>query len=261
MARLRGRARSPWPMSAVSLIVEARSLPLASVAARLDALQLARPAMTRFWRAVALGLTSSFAIFMLGVTMFGSALLNARFAKVTPDEQVILAALRVLRRDMVAERWGFGPGDRRRLTDGNRHAIELFLAYRHRPLLADGRLLKPAENIFASDDDRVIVARVLRRAPIDASEGDAASAHPRVREIVRRALTQRTPTLALQFMFALLIFFSGNGIASVLLAVLCRGVCLRLLGFDLVAADGTRASRLRVTARAAIAWSPVFVAR
>ena len=38
-----------------------------------------------------------------------------------------------------------------------------------------------------------------------------------------------------------------------------RGVILRFLGFEVVTADGRRAPRWRVLARAAIAWSPLLL--
>ena len=42
-------------------------------------------------------------------------------------------------------------------------------------------------------------------------------------------------------------------------ALATRGVMLRLLGFEVVTADGRLAPRWRVLARAAIAWSPLLL--
>ncbi len=42
-------------------------------------------------------------------------------------------------------------------------------------------------------------------------------------------------------------------------ALATRGVMLRLLGFEIVTADGRLAPRWRVLARTAIAWSPILV--
>ena len=257
MARLRSRARSPWPVSAVSLIGESKTLPISSVVARLDSLRRARPVMTPLWRGVSIALASSFALVMLGIAMFGSALVNVWVPKYTPDELVTLDAIRVLRRDLLAERWGFALGKVQPLTERDREAIEQFLAHRHRSTLT-GRLFDPERNPSADADDRAIVSRVLRRAPTAASEGDAASENPRVREIVRAAAQRRPAPLALQFVFGAHALFFVNGVAALLLAAACRGVYLRLLGFEIVTADGARASRPRVTARAAIAWGPVL---
>jgi hypothetical protein len=103
-----------------------------------------------------------------------------------------------------------------------------------------------------------IVARVLRRVPVTASDGTAALANPRVQAILRKSLAE-PPTTAEILALASVAFFAVNAVVAVLASLAWRSVWLRLLGFDIVAADGTQASRLRVAWRAVIAWSPMLL--
>jgi eukaryotic-like serine/threonine-protein kinase len=267
MARLRRVAPVPWPRSATSLVADALSTPLAALSARLDALQRARAAMTPVWRGVSIACAAAFAIFMIAISITGSALMNLIVLDETPDQRAVLGAIRLLRKDAVAAHWGFAPDNWRRLSDRDRDAIELFLAYRHGPALSTARqqlppigvgLYKHDHTIRLDEDEMAIVARVLRRAPVQASDGAAALANPRVRAILQRSLDE-PPTMAEIVAFAAVGFFAINAVVAVLASIAGRSVWLRLLGFDILAADGTRASRLRVTFRALIAWSPVLV--
>jgi eukaryotic-like serine/threonine-protein kinase len=259
MERLHRRARTPWPLSATVVLDDARSVPPSSLVARLDALRRADPAITPLWRGAACAAASSVVTFALAVGMTGSALLNITIGRPTPEEQVARAGVRLLRTDMIAARWGFGPENWRRLSDRDRHALEVFLAYRYHPALVSQRIADNSGNLLADDDKRAIVDRVLRRAPVTAIEGDVASANPRVRAIVQRTLSEEPPSFAEVFLFGLLVCLAANGVFALILAVACRGVCLRLLGFEIVANDGRRATRARVTSRALLAWSPVLV--
>ena len=60
-----------------------------------------------------------------------------------------------------------------------------------------------------------------------------------------------------------MIFYYGSlwfvAVAGLVAALATRGAILRLLGFEVVTADGRRARRGRVLARAAIAWSPILL--
>jgi uncharacterized RDD family membrane protein YckC len=131
MARLRRVAPVPWPQAATSLVADAAATPLAAVSARLDALQRGRAAMTSGWRGVSIVCAAAFAIFMTAVSITGSALMNLIVLRDTPDRRAVIEAIRLLRKDEFATRWGFAPDNWRRLSVRDRDAIELFLAYRH----------------------------------------------------------------------------------------------------------------------------------
>jgi hypothetical protein len=63
-------------------------------------------------------------------------------------------------------------------------------------------------------------------------------------------------------MLAVMAIFGGLAFVAfgaLVTAVVSRGSMLRLLGFEVVTADGAVASRGRVLARTAIAWSPILV--
>ncbi len=258
MERLRRRSPAPWPASATAVLDDVRSVPPSSVVARLDALRRATAAITPLWRGIAIAAASSFVTFVVSVGMMGSAFLNLTMRRATPEDRVVRAGVRLLSKDMFAARWGFAADNWRRLSDRDRNAMEVFLAYRYHPALVRKRIDDPG-NLLVDDDDRAIVDRVLRRAPVTAIEGDVASANPRVRAMVQNTLSTEPATLADIFMFGLLFCLAINAVCALILAVACRGVCLRLLGFEIVANDGRRATRARVTGRALLAWSPVLV--
>jgi uncharacterized RDD family membrane protein YckC len=259
MQQVRRRARTPWPVSATALLDDLRSVPPSSVVARLEALCRAHPVITPLWRGVAVAAASAFVTFTVTVGMTGSALLNIAIGHPTPEDRVTRAGIRLLSKDMFAARWGFAPDNWRRLSDPDRDAIEIFLAYRYHAALVRKHTFDESGNLLADDDDRAALDRVLRRAPVTATDGDVASANPRVRAMVQRTLSEEPPSFAAIFMFGLLFCLATNAIFALILALACRGVCLRLLGFDIVANDGRRATRARVTSRALLAWSPVLV--
>ena len=262
MTRLRRVAPTPWPVSATALL--GRPDAVAAVTDRMAVLERARPAMTPAWRTVSIVLAAFFAIVMTVITITGSALVNVMTIDYTRDERAALEAIRLLRKDVIAERRGFGWG---RLSDPDREAIELFLAHQHLstlrrthpsgPPVAFGRI-EVDHDMGLDEDGMAIVDRVLRRAAVDGSDGAAALGNLRVREIVRSSVAPSHSPL-LMFALGALVLFSVNAVVAVCLAVICRGVALRLLGYEILAADGTRASRLRVTCRALVAWSPVLV--
>ena len=259
MERLRRRARTPWPASATALLDQVRSVPPSSLVARLDVLRRADPAITPLWRGVAVAAASFVVTFVVTVGLTGSQLLNIyRINRPTSDQQVARAGVRLLRKDIVASRWGFGPEQWGRLRDHDRNALEIFLAYRYRPELVRQRTIED-DDLLADDDDRALLDRLLRRAPVPAIEGDVASTNPRVRAMLDTSLAEEPPSSVEVVMFLLLSCLAINALVALLLAVACRGVCLRVLGFEIVANDGRRASRGRVLGRALIAWSPVLV--
>jgi hypothetical protein len=107
-----------------------------------------------------------------------------------------------------------------------------------------------------SAQDRARAQDILRRRP--AGDPSAAEASPAVRALVDRAIHDEPPPVGV---LVLIVFYGTLGFiaaGALVLAVVCRGVVLRLLGFAIVRGHGQPASRLRVLARTAVAWSPLL---
>jgi eukaryotic-like serine/threonine-protein kinase len=264
MRQIRSRDRAPWPVSAERLW---RGLPEATppdIAAQLDAMQHARPAMTGSWRLVTLGPFGVLAAVIIAIFMVASVGLYYQKRFTPPDVRVALDGLKTLRIDDNARRSGRPASHRHRLSDGDREAIEIFLVSRHRATLADDRLSDPRRLRGAQYGLREIAEDVMRRRPAAAADGDAAAAaaaaNPRVRRLVREALEDAWLPAVTGWVAALFVALGFSAIVALILAAACRGVVLRQLGFEIVSADGLPASRLRVTVRAAVAWSPVLLA-
>ena len=260
---LRSRAAAPWPMSAERALRDVTKVPLSETLAALEDQLKARPTITRAWRFAALAPVVLSALVPASCTLSIAAMESGRNDKASRELRVPLALLRQLRsterRTLGGKAWALGyiAAGGRPLTPEERAAIESFLAFRHRAALTDERLLDPANNRRVDDEDRAIVARVRQRIPVDARDGEAAAAHPVVRRLVRTvdvSPISMVPVVGLVAVFLVLTPLAVGGLA---LAVACRGGALRLLGFEVVTARGDPASRLRVLARAAVAWSPV----
>ena len=258
MQQLRSRDRAAWPVSAERLLRRLPEAPTA-IAAHLDALQHARPAMTGGWRLVTLGPFAVFAAVLTAFAFMATVALYHQARITSPDLRVVLSALKTMQWDDDARQAGRPVGHRHRWSDGDREALEIFLTSRHRATLADDRLSDPRRLQGARRGLREIAEGVMRRRPAATANGDAAAANPRVRELVRDALENDWLDAVGGWLVLLFLGFGFSAVVALILAAACRGVVLRQLGFEIVAADGLPASRLRVTARAAVAWSPVLL--
>ena len=144
----------------------------------------------------------------------------------------------------------FGPADR--------DAVEIVLASRYRSVLADQTLYAPERFLMLTPAHKTLGDRILRR-DVDPTTVDTAAARPAVRSMLEagaRFDLPPIPAIALMLSYVTLTFMALLALAA---AVATRGVMLRLLGFEIVTADGRLAPRWRVLARTAIAWSPILV--
>ncbi len=268
MRTLRSRATAPWPLSAEHLLRDVSTAPLGETLARLEGELAARPTITRPRRLTALATLALPAFLFIGLIASGAALSLATAPDTPAELRVPIAALRLLKPGNKGHGSGYAMGyamgyaasRARSMTSQDRAAIEAFLAFRHPAGLADDRLFDPAYNPSANDEDRVVVARARRRIPVDPREGEAAAANPQVRRLLRDLDRSAWRTVADMALTGLYLMLIPTALGGLLLAATCRGVVLRLFGVELVTADGAPASRLRLLARAAIAWSPLFAA-
>jgi hypothetical protein len=257
--RLRSRTAAPWPVSAERLVRDVATAPLGETLTRLERELQARTTTTRLRRLAALALLVLPALVAFGIGL-SLAWLAASGPVTPPQLRFPMAALRELKPVGTGYAVGRAIAGYRELTCQDRMAIEVFLAFRHRAALADERVFDPAYNPGASHADRIIVARVRQRIPVDPRDGEAAAANPRVQRLVRSVEATDRPSAFEGAVGVLCIVLTMIAIGGLLLALACRGVVLRLFGLELVTADGALASRGRVCARAAIAWSPLLVA-
>jgi hypothetical protein len=139
----------------------------------------------------------------------------------------------------------------------DRAAIELALATRYRAGLREARTYVPVPRIKALADD------VLTRHSADIVESDGPT-HPTVDALVKAANRPwRGPPswvistgIALQSLAFAMCFLAVTALVD---ALAFRGGVMRLLGLELVTADGRPASRPRVLTRTALTWAPVLL--
>ena len=132
------------------------------------------------------------------------------------------------------------------------------LASRYRSVLADPTIYAPERFLLLTPAHKTLADRILRR-DVDPRSVDAAAARPDVRDMLEAGARFELPPIP---GMAVMIFYStlmAVALAGLVAALATRGAILRLLGFEIVTADGRLARRWRVLARAAIAWSPILV--
>jgi hypothetical protein len=138
------------------------------------------------------------------------------------------------------------------MARADREALELVAASRYRMAASARRLPREADATR-----RARLEDLVRRYPTD--EGvQAALARPAVKALLFVRPSPALPSL----LFAAMLFYDALvkvALGALAMAVLARGALLRLLGFEIVTRDGAPASRLRVTARTAVAWAAVLV--
>ncbi len=247
----RTRGGEPWPLSAsrfVESLTAAPSPALPEVARAADGLTRGRAAITRGWR----GLSIAGVLLMPGLLaamMIGAgAFVFAQMRSAPLDTRVATHVLRDL------ERVDRGYLE---MAPDDRDALEVVLAGRYRTTLSDARLYAPERMLALTPAHKTVADRILQRKVAPGSV-DAAAARPAVRARLELGARFEEPpfsVLALMLFYGTLIVVAVLGLVG---AIAVRGVMLRLLGFEIVTADGRRASRLRVLGRSAIAWSPVL---
>jgi uncharacterized RDD family membrane protein YckC len=248
----RGNAPEPWPPSATALVdrLEAPVTPPADDVLRdLVALSRGREAMTPRWRRMSLASLLVVPVCSVVLVLALGAMSALWFASIPADERTVFGALQRLHR---ADR-GDAP-----LAAADRAAIETMLATRYRAVLADGRLYQPNRLLALSADHKATATAILRH--YDGTEpAGSASRNAAWRAVEGGAGGVKVTGWPVLIGLLLVGSLTAVAVGSLVLAVSCRGVVFRMLGFDLVTADGQPAGRARVLARTATAWAPVLV--
>jgi hypothetical protein len=152
--------------------------------------------------------------------------------------------------------WQLSLDDRgiRTLSVDDRESIEHALATRYRDVLSDGRMFTPRNmaSLNLRDDHRAIAGDVLRRYPLLLPDPQA-ELDARVAAVIKRTTGGGAPKPSASQVFL------AVAILGVIANVVFRRGLIRMMGLELVTADGQPASRLRVLARTAITWLPVLM--
>jgi serine/threonine protein kinase len=252
VARLaRAGGAQPWPVAAsrfATRLSEAPPASLTEVAHAADALLRGRAAVTRGLRILSLAALVAFPVLMSGMVGGGMLMLARQVRSAPVETRVVSYALREL--DRRSDPKDLGPADR--------DAVETVLAARYRSALADRTLYAPERLLLLTEAHKTLADRILRR-PVDPHTVEAAAARPAVRRMLEEGARLDLPPISA---VALLLFYGtlmAVALFGVAAAVATRGVMLRLLGCEIVTADGRLAARWRVLARAVIAWSPLLL--
>ena len=250
--RARTHSRQPWPLSAtrfVDALADAPPASLSEVATSAEASALGRPAITRGWRSLSLAGLAAPAVMSAAMMAGGMLMITAQARSVPVQTRVAVHVLREL------DRRSGGP---HRLEPADREAVEIVLASRYRSVLADPSLYAPERFLMLTPAHKTLADRILRR-DVDPRSVDAAAARPTVRGMFEDGVRFDLPpisVLVLMMVYGTLTFVA---LFALVAALATRGVILRILGFEVVTADGRLAARWRVLARAALAWSPLLV--
>jgi len=149
-------------------------------------------------------------------------------------------------------------GKRPALSSEDRAAIEHALATDYRHTLTPSGVFAP-ERFFLGmrPEHRAIADDVLRRH--DSGQAPAATKRPILRTLEREATENRMPPLPAVGLMLMVGTFVAVACGGLLAAVAFRGGLMRLLGLEIATSSGRPASRLRVLARAMVAWSPLIL--
>ena len=144
-----------------------------------------------------------------------------------------------------------------KLSVEEHESIERALATRYRDVVSDGRLFTPGEMYYLRlhDYHRAIANDVLRRYP-QALADPSHHVDGRAANIIQRATGPDPPRPLLIGAFYMYLWVA---ILALVANVVFRRGLIRMMGLELVTADGRSASRLRVMARTALTWSPVLL--
>jgi eukaryotic-like serine/threonine-protein kinase len=214
----------------------------------LDALTKQRAVLTRAWRMAPIAICALVPALAVVVAMAMSTDVDVHASRVPIEERIAGVLL-----------WQLALDDRRFLTlpVDERDSIERALATRYRDVMSDGRLFAPRNmyDLNLHDFHRAIASDVLRRHPLPVPDARVQFS-ARTTAVIRRATGQDAPRPLIAQAFQLYL-------AVAILAVIAnlafgRGL-IRIMGLELVTADGRSASRLRVLVRTAITWSPILI--
>jgi hypothetical protein len=228
-----------------------------SIVDALEQLNRHRPVVTVGWRALTLAVPLLFPLlwgvtFLMGIFV-GSALM-AQEAQLPADVRIAASLLRALDDD--ARRV-------RRLALQDREAVELALQTRYRAGLTDARLFAGGIKLSPLTSRHRALANELLRRPSVNGAGPDTPASAAIDRIVKRETAPPHPlhasAVVLVSLIALTIALVLVAAAALMNALMFRGGIMRLLGLDLVTADGRLASRRRVLARTLVAWAPVLL--
>ena len=246
----RGSSVDPWPLGAQRFIDGLRAEPPpgpSSIARELESLSRQRAVLTPGWRALHVVALAAIPLLLSGsnALWLGYQAIDSR--QVPLEARIVSRGLEQLRR---ADQ---GPTT---LSPQDREAIEVFLASRYRVVLTDPRM-NTYEFWFAGSTSPDQLERVLRRLPTE-EEGHRASGQAVVRAIVEDAASNTSDSPPVTALTITTLTFDLALVAglSLLTALAFRGGLMRIMGLELVTADGRPATRLRVLARAALVWAP-----
>ena len=252
VARLARADAQPWPLAAsgfVDRLVTAPPASLADAAKAADALGRSRPAITRVWRGLSIATFAAFPLLMVAMVTGGLLMLSVQVRSAPIDTRIAAHVLREIE---------LGHDGNRRLAPADREAAEIVLAARYRAILSDSSLYAPERFLLLTPAHKAAADKILRRHD-DAATVDAAAARPAVRALLEGGARFDLPPIApigIMMLFGTLVC---EGLLALLAAIAVRGVVLRLLGFEIVTADGRRAGRWRTLGRTVIAWSPLLL--
>ncbi|MEO5823162.1 MAG: protein kinase, partial [Vicinamibacteraceae bacterium] len=251
VARLaRGGQRQPWPEAAERFVDGLATAPPASlseVAQAADGLLRGRATITRGWRGLSIAGVVVFPVLVGGMMLAGLAIFLITARSTSPERRTVGVVLRALDR----------PG-RHALAPADREAAQIVLAARYRATLLDRALYKPEQFMMLTPAHQALADAIAQRHD-DEDAVRAAAARPAVRKLFHDSTNTETPPIGVVVLLGFFASLMVVALFGLVTAVTTRGVVLRSLGFELVTGDGRRATRWRVLARAAIAWSPILV--
>jgi hypothetical protein len=147
-----------------------------------------------------------------------------------------------------------------RMSPADRQAIEAALTTRYRDIVADGRLFQSGVERDPLAAERQAIARALLLRPPDPRCQTAGPIGTRLNDIVSRvSALDEVPWHQTFYERTFGLYGTAAILALILNFVFCGGF-LRVMGLELLTADGRQASRLRVLVRTALTWSPILIA-
>jgi hypothetical protein len=221
---------------------------IAETVRELDTLTKQRAVLTRAWRVTPIAICALVPALAVVVVMAMSTDLDLHVNRVPIDERMAGVLL-----------WQLSLADRKFLTmpAEERDSIERTLATRYRDVMSDGRLFAPRNmsDLNLHDFHRAIASDVLRRHPLPIPDAPVQFS-ARTTAVIRRATGQEAPR---SFVAQAFPWYLAVAVLALVANLVFRRGLIRLMGLELVTADGRPASRLRVLARTAITWSPVLL--
>ena len=248
-------SRHPLPLGACRFLERLAGPPgrdMGGMVRELEALTKQRAVLTRAWRGVPIAICALVPAFALSAAMVVTTTKDVDRSRVPIDDRAAGALL-----------WQLALADRAwiAISMDERESIERALATRYRDELSEGRLFTPRNMDYLDLDEyhKAIASDVLRRYPQPLPDRQD-QVDTRAAAIIRRATGQDPvrpwyePILSGAFQM----YFAVAVLAMVVNFAFPRGL-IRMMGLELVTADGRPASRLRVIARTTITWSPVLM--